>query len=248
MGKLHELLAVESDRKATAAKILEEAKTTFTKREEHFTELRKEYTPDNENDRQLEQPKEVKPMVETVNDKLRWVGQHVGALIDLTYQKELANTEAKADVVLENGEELATQVPATVLLNLEAKLKEVREVYALIPTLQPGEEWKREENGHYSAVDKKIRTKKIFKNHVKAPATDKHAAQVEVYSEDERIGLSVTTKVTSLLTVADKARLLCRVDELARAVKRARQRANNTEAKNVEIAKKLFAYINASVV
>jgi hypothetical protein len=118
-------------------------------------------------------------------------------------------------------------------------------MYLTIPTLQPGEDWQKdEETGHYSNVEKKIRTKKVFKNHVKAAATDKHPAQVETYSEDERMGLVVTTKVTSVISPGRKSELLTRIDTLARAVKTARQRANNQDVQNVKLGKTLFEFIH----
>lgn len=244
MGKLHELLAVEADRKKTAEAILEETKVTFTKRTEHFTELRKEYKPDNENEKQLDQPAEVKAMVETVKGKLEYMAESQAAYMDVVYQKELANCDAHADLALEDGSLIEGAVPATVLLGLETKLKALREAYMVIPTLPPGEDWERDDDGNYVVVEKKIRTKKVIKNHVKAPATDKHPAQVDVYTEDDRIGLAVTVKTTSVMSPGDKSGVLSRLDELLRAVKTARQRANMAIVPPVNIGKKLFSYIH----
>lgn len=244
MGKLHEILAVEGEKKKTAEAILEETKVTFVKRQEHFTALRKEYQPDNEAERSIEQPVEVKPMIETVAGKLKYMADHQATFMDVVYQKELANCVAKADVILD-GQTIAESVPATVLLGLESKLKALKEAYLMIPTLIPGEDWHYDpETGTYTNVDKKVRTKKVFKNHVKAPATEKHPAQVDTYAEDERIGLVVTTKVTSVLSPGRKSELLTRIDDLLAAVKTARQRANSVEVPFAKIGKTLFDYIH----
>ena len=248
MGKLHEILAVEGDLKGKADKILEETKTTFSKKQEHFVDIRKVYHPDDEKEAELVQADESKPMVETVMGKLEYTAKAVADYLDVVYQKENANTEARADLVLEDGNLLAGNVPATVLLGLESKLKNIREVYDAIPTLMPGDDWNKDaHSGHYKAEEKRMKTKKVFKNYVKAAATDKHPAQVDVYAEDDRIGIITTTKVSSALSPLEKSKLLERVDSLSRAVKQARQRANNTEVSPVKIGKKLFDYVNSGL-
>ena len=159
--------------------------------------------------------------------------------------QELANTEAKADIELD-GKILAASVPATMLLHLEGKLKALRELYLAIPTLPPGESWERNEVGNHEVTTKTVRTQKVLKNHVQAPATERHPAQVQTYSEDVRVGLAVTVKETSVLSVKDKSDLLARLDRLAVAVKQARQRANMTEVPKADIGKKLFAFIHGT--
>lgn len=247
MPKLHEILAIEPDRKKTAETILEETKVTFEKRQDHFTGLHKSYKPDNEQEAQIEQPVEIKAMVETVVGKLKHLAEHQSALFDILYLKEEANTRAKADLVLDTGVLIAKNIPATVLLALEGRLKALRDVYMAIPTLAPGEDWATDENqGVYVVTEKKVRTKKVLKNHIVSPATDKHPAQVSTYSEDERTGLAVTVKTTSVLSPADKSELLTRLDRLQRAVKQARQRANNESVvEKTDLADKVFEYLHS---
>ena len=48
MGKLHEILAVEKDAVQKCNKILTESTDTFSKRQDHFSGLRKKYTAFNE--------------------------------------------------------------------------------------------------------------------------------------------------------------------------------------------------------
>ena len=47
-----------------------------------------------------------------------------------------------------------------------------------------------------------------------------------------------------MITPTRKAELIERVDNLLRAVKKARQRANSTEVKDIHIGKVLMGYIN----
>jgi len=249
MGQLHELLAVEAELRGKAEKILEESRLTFLKKHEHFVSIHKTYKPDDEKEQQLDQADETKPMVETVAGKLGWTVNALGPYLDCLYQKELANTKAHADLVV-NGKVVAKAVPATVLLTLESRLKSVRELYNSIPTLTPGENWqKNSESGHYRVEEKRVRTAKVLKNHIKAPATDKHPAQVETYTADERQGMMMTVKESSMLSPLEKAELLTRVDNLLNAVKQARMRANTqTVDGHARIAEKLFAYVNTGAI
>jgi len=186
-------------------------------------------------------------MVETVKGKLDYTANVQSSYLDVVLQKEVANTEAHADLVLEDGTVLAKGVPATVLLGLEKKFAEIRKAYEAIPTLSPGDDWKPDsKTGHFSTERNTVKFKKVFKNHVRAEATDKHPAQVETYQEDERLGLFLTKKETSVLTSLEKSQLLTRVDLVIQAAKTARQRANNQEVKSVHIGATLFDYINSS--
>ena len=51
MAKLHEMIAVEADIKGTLTKIMVEAQTTFLKKDNHFDESSRLYTPYTEGDK-----------------------------------------------------------------------------------------------------------------------------------------------------------------------------------------------------
>lgn len=247
MGKLHELLAVESDLKSAAEKILAETINTFTKKEHHFTERFKSYQSKDEEGETF--PPEKQELVTTVPKKLEHTQDVVVKYIDAVAQKEVTNTGASAILEIDGQPLVEDPVPATLLLALEGKLKQIREVYNTIPTLDPSESWKWDEKTQlYEAEPKQTtKTKKVMKNHVKAPATDKHPAQVEVYTEDVRVGTWTEKKWCGMLTPAEKADLLARIDRLMQAVKRARQRANDAETRNIRIGDALFEYINRPI-
>ena len=146
---------------------------------------------------------------------------------------------------------IASNVPATFLLGLETKLKHIRAEYESIPTLQPGIQWELDATqgkGIYKMThsEEKFRTKKTIKNHVLAEATKEHKAQVETYTEDERIARVITNKWCGMITPADKSALLGRFDKLMRAVKKARQVANSVTVVDTTIGKEIFNFINGS--
>lgn len=246
MAKLHELLAVESDLEKVYGQILEETRTNFTKHTERYfgfqqrVELFDEEAPD--------EPDQNKEMDDTVPRKLEYTAEHVVRYLDAVLQKEKTNQTAVGDIVVD-GTVIAKDVPATFLLGLENKLKNIRDkVYKAIPTLQPGVKWERDESlgaDVYKKAypDEKFRTKKVRKNHVLAEATEKHPAQVEVYTEDEKVARLVTNTWCGMISSAEKSALLGRIDKLLYAVKKARQRANMTKVVDTTIGKELFEYI-----
>jgi hypothetical protein len=249
MGKLHEVLAVETDLKATADKLLKEALNTLQDKSGHFEASEVRFHPDNETDGLSEAP-EIKKMVDTVRSKIKFTTDAYGKYVDAVFQKESTNQLAKADLSLEDGTELAKDVPATVLLGLESKLKEVRALYEKVPTLSPGDNWLKDEQSKlWKATSERIRTAKVQEPLVIVPPTKEHPAQTTILTKDVRKGRVVTTKESSVLTPAEKSELLSRVDVLIRGVKRARMRANNQEVVRSEsIGKKIFDYIHNGVV
>ncbi len=253
MAKLHEVLAVESGLQTAAKKINEETIRTFDKKDEHFVGTTREVKHFAEEDQKLD-TSETKAMVTTVFDKLLYtVGANVRAL-DAYLQKEATNQKASADIVV-GDQTLATAVPATVLLGLETKLAELRAVYEKIPTLAPGPTWvadkaRRAAGGVWRAdsPDVTFRTRKTIKPVVMSPATEHHPAQVQAVSEDVPVARITTQHWSGMISSAEKSDLLGRIDQLLRAVKRARQRANNTEVEKRTIGKVLFDFLHRDLV
>jgi hypothetical protein len=246
MAKLHELLAVESDLEGTYNRILKETGTNFLKHPDRYFGKHQRVESFDEN-----APKESdvhKEMDDTINGKLKYSQKSVVRYLDAVLQKERTNQEARSDLVVD-GTIIAKDVPATFLLGLETKLKKVRtHLYETIPTLQPGVKWEKDSSfgdDVYRMVnsEEKFRTKKVMKNHVISPATDKHPAQVNVYNEDEKVARVIIDTWCGMISSAEKSQKLNKVDKLIRAVKKARQKANTTEVVNMTIGKELFDFI-----
>ncbi|GCE21057.1 hypothetical protein KDK_48570 [Dictyobacter kobayashii] len=88
-----------------------------------------------------------------------------------------------------------------------------------------------------------IKTKKIPRNHVKAEATEKHPAQVEVYYEDVVVGNWRTIKFSGALPARRVNELLNRVDKLQEAVKFAREEANNHDITEQKVGSAILNYL-----
>jgi hypothetical protein len=135
----------------------------------------------------------------------------------------------------------------TYLLFLEKQLSDLRTFVDKMPVLEEAEEWTEDPNtGLYrSARVSTYRTRKTPKVVVKYEATKEHPAQTELIYEDLVIGYWDMVKHSGALPAPRKAVLLDRIDRLARAVKMAREQANDRACERVEVGAKLFGWLLA---
>lgn len=246
MAKLHELLAVEADLKGGAQRSLNQILALFKDGTARLIGSTKSYKPLYEDGDDFAD--DVVNLATTVPDELTAFHEAYGAWMDVAFQKEVTNQKARADVIIDDKIVLKN-VPATALLNLEAKLAEVRRVYVAIPTNDPAEEWTyNEQTGQWeSPVRTTYRTKKERRAVILYEATPEHPAQVEAFNEDVRVGSWTSVIRTGMLSPSEKKRQLNRLDTLLRAVKQARQRANDIDAETRLVGELLFGYISGQV-
>jgi hypothetical protein len=152
--------------------------------------------------------------------------------------------EAKADVTVD-GQTLLRDVPVMYLLFLEKQLTDLHTFVKKLPVLDNAETWTFDESADTWRTEpvRTIRTKKVPRNHVKAEATDKHPAQVEVYYEDIAVGYWTTVKFSGALPARRVNELLERVEKLQRAVKFAREEANGAEVTDRHVGDVVFRYL-----
>lgn len=251
--KLHEVLAVEGELQGVFKNIVAETTTSFEKKPHLYQGSIKTLTMvDDTRKHEEASGSQVVNVTDTVPAKLEYTWASVIRYLDCVLQKEEANQRAVADLVVEaDGESvtLAAAVPATYLLGLETKLALLRPMLLAIPTLPPGGQWvpdeAQEKPGIYrrTQVDVSDKTEKTVKPITLAPATDKHPAQVQVLNVDVAIGHYATQYFHAGMTPHDKSVLLGRLDDLTRAVKQARQRANCTETRDLHIGKAVVDFL-----
>ena len=252
MSKLHELLAARESTRSQAETCRADLINTFNKKGNHFAEKRVTF-------RSSEEGKE--PVVEeqlglqtTVTKELGWIGEKISSAINISYEIDVANASAKANVELEDGTVLLSDVPTTALLELEKRMKEIHDLVAAIPTLDPSKGFEADTqrgDGIFKARDnEKHRTEKQFDFKVMVPATDKHPAQVKELMLDKKIGTLLTQEWSGLITVAAKGDMLDRIENLTRAVKKARSRANDTEVRaktdRQDIGKRIWDFVTTA--
>lgn len=243
MTKLNQLLAIEKGVKNKVERVFTDAHHTITK-PVLLQGLTRTYKPkDAEGDIF---PDERTNVQLTVDGTLETVSENLSRLFDVTATKEFANTEAKADVKVGN-KIIVKDAPVPFLLFLEKQLVGIHTFVVKLPTLDPAEKWTYSpESGYFeSEVAQTTKTKKVPKNHVKAEATDKHPAQVELFHEDVVVGYWSAKKFSGAIPADRKKLILKRIDELQEAVKFAREEANNHEVANVDAGAKVFDYLLA---
>jgi hypothetical protein len=247
VAKLHELLAVDANLKGQAVKCRTELQATMEKKRHLFQEKLVTFTPDGEN--KQPETKEQSDIQSTIRKEAVWIAKIIVKSIDASYSIDIANTQAKADIVLENGEVIAKDVPATALLQLEKRVKEVQEFLKAIPTLDPAKGFAPDparEAGIFKARDvSKTRTEKIEEFVTIVPATKEHPAQVAKINKDIKVGTILEQEWSALITPSEKADLLERGEMLFRAVTQARSRANDQDidVKSHKIGKTLLDYV-----
>ena len=170
-------------------------------------------------------------------------------LFDVTATKDHANTHAAADVTVD-GRVILAQVPVTYLLFLEKQLTDLHTFIAKLPVLDPSEDWEPEPD-EVSGVRRTrpvqtVRSKKIPRNHVRAEATERHPAQVDVFTEDVPEGDWTTVKFSGALPAARVRLLLERVTKLQHAVKYAREEANATEITDKQAGEAVLGWLFAA--
>lgn len=246
-NQLHQILAVENEKKSTASSMLAEAIKTFNSKTSHFDGETRSYHRLVEESDLL--PDEHRNVVTTVKERLEYTLDHLGPAIDVLVQKEETNASGTAKAELKVGEKVLGTFSATALLQLETQLKALRSLYNSIPTLDPVKEWKIDSNTGHFKTGKEIsfRSVKVKSVLVLHPATDKHAAQTAVIDKDVQVGKWEKSFASGRITPLQKSQLLGNIDKLINAVKKARSIANNAEVVDVRISKKLFDFINEPI-
>lgn len=242
--RLNQLLGVEAGVRDRAEQALAAARSDVTK-DGPLSGLARKYEPRQEGGEQV--PPQSTQVQLTVNHITDQLAKHLSRLWDVTATKDLTNTEARADIVVE-GRTLVPQVPASYLVWFEKQLTALRGVLAKLPVLDPAEIWTYDEaTGVYRTEPTvSIRPKKVFKNHVIAEATQYHPAQVQVYSIDEPEGEWTTTKFSGAIFATRRRLLVERIDTLIEAVAFARGEANGTTVTDLEVGAAVFDYLFAT--
>jgi hypothetical protein len=202
------------------------------------------YKPKDEEGEQLP-PESTRVQVRTT-DVLAEVQRVLTRLFDVTLTKDVANGLAKAPIVVD-GQTIAADVPVTYLLFLEKQLTDLLTFVNKLPVLDAAETWSYDEatDAYATAPSQTTRSKKVPRNHVKAEATEKHPAQVEMYFEDVLVGYWTTVKFSGALPQARVNELKTRVVKLSEAVKVAREAANSTPVTDQTIGERVFGYLFA---
>ena len=178
MPKLNQIVAVVAGKKSDAEKAVTELYHKV-KKPQLFEGITKTYEALEVNGEEL--PSEVKLLQFKVNEAVAQFREVMTPVFDTTITQDVANTRARADVEVD-GTVVLKDVPVTYLLFLEKKLTDIQTFITHLPTLDPSQKWSysRDTDCYVTSETWKYHTKKLARVLEKAPATDKHPAQVEV--------------------------------------------------------------------
>lgn len=243
MTKLSQILAIEKGEKSRA-----QTKLTALYHEAQKTVLwrgiTRTYVPKDDEGDVL--PAESTPVQIEAGRHIDSIADGLTRLFDIVATKDNANTHAAADVVVD-GTVVLSDVPVTTLLFLEKQMTDLRTSILAIPIHDTDAHWTRNEVTGIWETDPVTTTRstKVPRNHVRAAATDKHPAQVDLWTEDVIVGYWTTRKLSGGLAGTQRTQLLTRIDALSNAVKFAREEANTIDVTDIKIGKKIFDHLFA---
>lgn len=241
MAKLHQILAVEKGIKSRTYSVLTEVYKLIQK-PQLFSGLSRDYTPKLDDGERL--PSERSLVQNNVSDILKVVAKAQTEYWDVVATKDMANRNAKADLVVD-GRVILKDAPAPFLLFLEKQLSDLKSEIDKLPELDPSASWTQDVNSllYKSETKTTTRTAKVPQVITKAPATDKHPAQVELIYVDQSVGTWAQVSYSGAIPRPQKEILQERIQTLLKAVKFARQEANEVEAPPVSVGGTVFAYL-----
>jgi hypothetical protein len=241
--QLNQIIAIEKGTRAKAERTLTSIYHTIQK-PPLFTGIARTYQPKNDDGDRL--PPESTAVQVKVDEALKTAADELVRMFDVTLTKETENTDAFADVKV-GDIVIMEHVPVTYLLFLEKQLGQLHTLITKLPILDPAETWAYDPaTGAYATpVTETTRTKKVPRNWVKAEATERHPAQVEVYHEDVIVGTWATRKFSGAIPADRAKQLLDRVDALMRAVTFAREEANSKPITDRRESHAIFDYLLA---
>ena len=249
MPKQSQILAVE---KGTKSKIYGEIteKHKLLGKAPLLTGLTKTYQSKEDEGDQYPGEKQLVQVVAA--DVVRETFERYPEIWDIVLTKDVTNCKAMADVIVDEGLEnpvpLLKDVPVTTLLWLQKQLDDLYTFVKGLPTLSPEHEWKLDEgtNCWRSPPIKTSKKKKIAEVITLAPATVEHPAQVQLQAVDVIEGYWTTVHFSGTMQAKKVTAMLERIHKLQKAVRFAKEKANNQEADMRKMGETLLNYVSGN--
>jgi len=242
MSKLNQIIAVEKGVKNQTTRVETDLYHALEKKP-LFAGLSRVYTPKDEEDGDRLPPEQVSVQIKS-DDVISQLIAALTRLIDITATKDVANTQAYADLKVDDVV-IATAVPVTTLMFLEKELEKLAAFIGRLPVLDPASQWTYDSNrGVFAAAPvSTVRTKKIPRNHVLYEATHEHPAQVQMFTEDVIVGTWEKVDFSGALPADVITAISSRLDKLRTAVKFAREEANTIDVVDVHYGANILNYL-----
>lgn len=241
MTKLHQVLAADKDIKKRTDRKITDAYQRLQK-PDLYSGLSRTYTPKDENGEVL--PPQTQILQRRVSDEFEVIEQEWTDQINSAATKDFANTQAKADIVVD-GETILAGAPVPFLLWLEGEIRRMIPVVTVAPILDPSEKWEYsdESRSYETNTTRTLRTTKQNVPLVLAEATDKHPAQVQVFQQDVVVGSWDSKRMSGALSATEHEARLDRFGKLLIAVQQARAEANEIAVTPSQAGEAVTSYL-----
>jgi hypothetical protein len=241
--KLHQILAVES-------KIRAQTQTDITaidkmlQKAELLEGLYNEYAPIKEDGDK--EPSQRKPLQVRVPDVIKEAKAILEKQYDITAIRDYANIRAIADVVVD-GQTLIKDAPAPYLLWLEERMNDLHTMVSRMPTLPPDIQWiwDKDQNCYRNEHEiKTVRTAKVEYALTLVAPTKEHPGQAVPKVRDENVGYWTKMRYSGAIPVPEQKAMKDRVENLMKAVKLAREKANQVDVDdNLKVGGPLLKFV-----
>lgn len=241
--KLHQILAiangVNSRAESTSTRIHH-----INKKPALFSGFRKEWKPINEDGPQY-QP-ERKLVQARVPDQIAQFSEALGEQFNVWWQRDKANQEAVADVVVD-GKTIIEGAPVSFLLALEKRFQNIRTFIAELPTRDTADDWKAADAGIFRTPEPEqtMKTQKVQEALVVFPPSEHNKGGThEMITKDVLIGHWQTIKESGGISEDGKRIFISRIEAISDAVKLAREEANSIEVpQKPSVGEDIFGFI-----
>lgn len=239
--KLNQIIAIEKGVKSRVYSNITEL-NKIAQKAGMFNGFHKTYIPKDEDGDQYP-PESIKVQAQS-DSIIRLFFQSLTELLDVVATKDVTNCEAKADIIVD-GTTLLSDIPSTYLLFLEKQMNDIRTFINNIPVLDENEDWIKDENSNLYKTSsiKTNKTKKLQKPIVLYDATDRHPAQTQLITEDIVIGSWETIKISGAISKFEKDKINLNLNKLSDSIKKAREAANMTVAKQQYVGSIITKYL-----
>jgi hypothetical protein len=239
--KLHQLNAIIGSIRSQDQTIWDKAQAAL-RNQKAMTGRSRVYTPKDDGEDKL--PAEYQKVQLVAADVTELAARAHAVQLDAELTQDTANTQARADLVVE-GVTIASDVPVSALLRLEARLVTVASFVRAIPVQDQSEDWAWDANrrAYASAPVTTVKTKKVPRASVLVDPTQFHRAEIREWAEDVLTGTWETTELTGTMPEAARQEIIRRVGALTVAVKAAREAANTIDVTDRKIGTAIFDYL-----
>lgn len=241
--KLNQVIALVQGKKARVTKMLTAIHHGWHK--DRISGISRTYKPLADDGEQL--PAESRIVQAKVNTEIMKLQAEMADLFNVVATQEYGNTNAVANICIEDGEiGILENVPVTVLLFLEKQLTDLHTLAQKLPTLPSDRSWLFDDatNCWVTKPEQTVKTQKVIEPIVKYDATPEHPAQTDLITRDRTVGHWSTIHLSGALTETERDAIVGRIENLQDAVKVAREEANSLEVQyNNNVGKAILSYI-----